>query len=284
MNRIAELRRFFAHLVTANAGIPAGSELEAAFASTPREQFVGAPPWKVFTPRGYIETTSDDPAFLYQDVVVSLGTAAPLNNGQPTLHAYCLNALNLRKGDHVLHVGAGSGYYTTILARLVGESGSVDAYEIEPELAQRADANLAQLPQVRVHARSGAAGPLPACDAIYVNAGATEPLSVWLDALKPRGRLLFPLTPASGAGAMLLVTRPDEMQPDKDIFAARFLMQVAFVPCAGARDEAMANKLTKAFRNRNWSKVKSLRRKAAPDRSCWLEGDGWWLSTNSIRP
>src|ERR1700689_310128 len=100
MDRIAELRRFFAHLVTANAGIPAGSELETAFASIPREQFVGRPPWRIFTPIGYIETSSDDPAILYQDVVVSLGTDAPLNNGQPTLHAYCLNALNLRKGDH----------------------------------------------------------------------------------------------------------------------------------------------------------------------------------------
>jgi protein-L-isoaspartate(D-aspartate) O-methyltransferase len=278
--RVQSLRIFFAYLVTANAGIPAGSELEAAFASTPREQFVGAPPWKIFTPRGYIESASDDPAVLYQDVVVSLGTDAPLNNGQPTLHAYCLNALNLRKSEHVLHVGAGSGYYTTILAKLVGESGLVDAYEIEPELAQRASANLAQLPQVRVHTRSGAAGTLPACDAIYVNAGATEPLALWLDALKPRGRLLFPLTPASGAGAMLLVTRPDQPQPGEEIFAARFLTQVAFVPCVGARDEAMAKKLTKAFRNRNWSKVKSLRRNDAPDRSCWLAGDGWWLSTN----
>ena len=274
MDRVHELRRFFAHLVTANAGIPAGSELEAAFASTPREQFVGPPPWRVFTPRGYIETASDDPAVLYQDVVVSLGTDAPLNNGQPTLHAYCLHALGLKHGERVLHIGAGSGYYTTILAKLVGESGLVDAYEIDPGLAQRARDNLAQFPQVRVHSRSGAVGPLPPCDAIYVNAGATEPLAVWLDALKPYGRLLFPLTPASGMGAMLLVSREEE-----EAFAARFLMQVAFVPCAGARDEAMAKKLTQAFRNRNWSKVRSLQRNDAPNRSCWLLGKGWWLST-----
>lgn len=275
MDRIAELRRFFAHLVTANAGIPAGSELEAALASTPREQFVGPPPWRVFTPRGYIETASDDPAVLYQDVVVSLGTDAPLNNGQPTLHAYCIHALGLKHGEHVLHIGAGSGYYTTILAKLVGESGFVDAYEIDAGLAQRASANLAQFPQVRVHPRSGAVGLLPACDAIYVNAGATEPMAVWLDALKPHGRLLFPLTPASGMGAMLLVSRKEE-----NAFAARFLMQVAFIPCAGARDEAMAKKLSKAFQNRTWSKVKSLRRNEAPDRSCWLSGKGWCLSTN----
>ena len=284
MDRIAELRRFFAHLVTANAGIPAGSQLEAAYASTPREQFVGPPPWKIFTPRGYIETTSDDPAFLYQDVVVSLGAAAPLNNGQPTLHAYCIHALGLKRGDRVLHIGAGSGYYSTILAKLVGEEGSVDAYEIEPDLAQRAADNLAQFPQAHVHARSGAIAPLPACAAIYVNAGATEPLAVWLDALKPGGRLLFPLTPASGAGAMLLVTRPDAAQKNVPmledlVYPARFLMQVAFVPCVGARNEIMAEKLAKAFRNRSWSKVKSLHRNDSPDRSCWFAGRGWWLST-----
>jgi len=279
MDRTEQLRQFFAHLVTANAGVPAGSELEMAFASTPRENFVGPPPWRIFTPRGYIETTSDDPSYLYQDVVVSLGTQAPLNNGQPTLHAYCIYTLGLKKGEHVLHIGAGSGYYTTILAKLVGETGMVDAYEIEPELAQRASANLAAFPQVRVHARSGTVAPLPACDAIYVNAGATEPLAVWLDALKPQGRLLFPLTASSGGGAMLLVTRQDE-----DAYAARFLMQVSFVPCMGARDEAIAEKLDKAFRNRNWSRnwsrVKSLHRNNDPDRSCWFAGKGWWLSTN----
>jgi protein-L-isoaspartate(D-aspartate) O-methyltransferase len=275
MEKIQELRRFFAHLVTANAGIPPGSELETAFASTPREQFVGPPPWKIFTPRGYIETTSGDPFYLYQDVVVSLGLAAPLNNGQPTLHAYCIHALGLKKGEHVLHIGAGSGYYTTILAKLVGESGSVDAYEVEPELAQRASDNLTPFPQVRVHRRSGAVAPLPDCDAIYVNAGATGPMAAWLDALKPHGRLLFPLTPSSGTGAMLLITR-QEAGP----LSARFLMQVAFVPCVGARQEATANKLAKAFRNRNWSKVKTLHRNNLVDRSCWCSGEGWWLSTN----
>jgi len=278
MDRTEQLRQFFAHLVTANAGVPAGSELEMAFASTPREDFVGPPPWRIFTPRGYIETTSDDPSYLYQDVVVSLGTQAPLNNGQPTLHAYCIHTLGLKKGEHVLHIGAGSGYYTTILAKLVGETGIVDAYEIEAELAQRASANLTALPQARVHARSGTIAPLPACDAIYVNAGATEPVAVWLDALKPQGRLLFPLTASSGGGAMLLVTRQNE-----DTYAARFLMQVSFVPCMGARDEATAEKLGKAFRNRNWSRhwsrVKSLHRNSDPDRSCWFAGKGWWLST-----
>ena len=154
-------RNFYARLVTANAGLPPGSELEAALASTPRENFVGPPPWKVFTRAGYIDTNDRDPAILYQDVVVSLGVDGALNNGQPTLHAFCIIALAIKKGEHIAHIGAGSGYYTTILARLVGETGKIDAYEIHPELAARAQHNLTEFPNVTVHARSGAEPPLP---------------------------------------------------------------------------------------------------------------------------
>jgi protein-L-isoaspartate(D-aspartate) O-methyltransferase len=275
VDRIEAHRSFFANLITAQAGIPPGSELAAAFASTPREQFVGAPPWKVFTRSGYVETLTDDPAVLYQDVVVALGSEGPLNNGQPTLHALCLAALAPKKGERILHVGAGTGYYTTLLAKLVGENGAVDAYEIEPKLAQRATDNLAAFPNVTVHARSGAEGTLPACDILYVNAGATEPLAVWLDALRPMGRLLFPMTPDAGVGAMLLVTKQEDGS-----FTARFLLQAQFVSCIGGRNEVTERKLAEAFRNSSWTRVKSLHRNDEPDDSCWCSGPGWWLSTN----
>jgi protein-L-isoaspartate(D-aspartate) O-methyltransferase len=227
----------------------------------------------MFTRSGYVESP-DDPALLYQDVVVSLGGEGPFNNGQPTLHAYCIAALDVKRGERIVHVGAGTGYYTAIMAKLVGETGTVDAYEIIPEFAQRAVNNLAEFPFVTVHARSGAEAPLPLCDVLYVNAGATEPLDIWLDALLPGGRLLFPMTPADGTGAMLLVTKKEEGG-----FAARFLMQVQFVSCIGARNETTAQRLGEAFRHGNGNKVKSLRRNEPADESCWVAGEGWWLST-----
>ena len=274
MDRMQAHRIFFARLVTANAGIAPGSELEAALATTPREDFVGPPPWKIFTRSGYVESPADDPALLYQDVVVSLGSQGPFNNGQPTLHAFCLAALDPKKGERVVHVGAGTGYYTTLLAKLVGATGAVDAYEIEQEFAQRAAKKLVEFPHVTVHNRSGAEGPLSSCDVLYVNAGATGPQNVWLDALRPNGRLLFPMTPAEGAGAMLLITKQEDER-----FAARFLLQAQFVPCTGARDETREQKLSGAFRNGGWVNVKSLHRNSAVDESCWFAGDGWWLST-----
>ena len=76
MDRVEAQRSFFARLITAKAGVAADSALCAAFASTPRERFVGAPPWKIFTRTGYIKAPADDPGLLYQDVVVSLGVEA----------------------------------------------------------------------------------------------------------------------------------------------------------------------------------------------------------------
>ncbi len=272
MDRLQAHRNFFAKLITASAGVSDGP-LRDAFASTPREDFVGKGPWKILTSSGHIETPSDDPVFLYQDVLIALQPNSPINNGQPSLHALCLAALHVREGETIVHVGAGTGYYTALLAKLTGPAGSVFAYELEPELAQRASENLAAFSNVKVLAQSGSVGPLPACDVLYVNAGATAPLDVWLDALLPKGRLLFPLTPAEGFGGMLLVTRTPKR------FKARFLTRALFIPCIGGRDTETASRLEEAFKQPGFSSVRSLHRDNHPDDSCWFAGHGWWLST-----
>lgn len=282
MERLQAHRTLFARLVTANVGIvnPEHS-LVKAFASVPRERFVGAGPWQVFTLAGYIETPSDDPALIYQDVVIALDREKQLNNGQPLLHAASLFALGIKPGETVIHVGAGTGYYTALLSTMAGAQGKVLAYEIERELAARAMANLRELNNVTVIAGSATEGSLPRCDAIYVNAAATGPLDCWLDCLKPGSRLIFPLTPADVAGRpapgmMLLVSRVAEQT-----FDARFVCQVAFTPCIGARDPETAEKLTAAFARGDARNVKSLRCNDRPDETCWCSGQGWWLSTSA---
>ena len=279
MNRLEAYRHFYAELVTTSAGAAKNERLKHAFASTPRERFIGIGPWKVFAGGNYVETPTDDLAFLYQDVVVALAPERRINNGEPSLHAISLAALNVKQGEKVLHVGAGTGYYTALLARLTGETGTVVAYEVEHDLAQNAIRNLSDLSNVTVQERSGSEAPLPTCDAIYVNAGATAPLNVWLNALQLHGRLLFPLTPADGpggmpgAGGMLLVTRTAT-----DHFDARFVCDAMFVPCFGARDEETAQKLSAAFKRGNSNNVRTLRRNSKPDDTCWCAGNGWWLS------
>lgn len=278
MDRLDSHRKFFADLLNATVG-SRNERLVTALASTPRERFLGPGPWKIFVGGQYITTPTDDPAFLYQDVVVALQEKDRINNGQPMLHTVCLATLDPQAGESVIHVGAGTGYYTALLAQLTVPSGKVHAYEIEPALAERAATNLADMANVTVYSRSGAEAPLPACNIIYVNAGATSPLDIWLDALLPGGRLLFPLTPdgpggTPGAGGMLLVTRTAA-----DKFDARFIMPVMFIPCMGARDEETALKLAEAFKRGDMKNVRTLRRNSPPDDTCWCAGNGWWLST-----
>ena len=273
MASTADLRSYFAQLVAGKAGTK-DPRLMAAFAAVERERFVGPGPWKVMAhASGYIDTPTDDAAFLYQDVVVALAVDRQINNGEPHLHARCLAALDVQAGEAAVHVGCGTGYYTAILAQMVGSTGTVVAYEVDAGLARRAAANLASWRQVAVRDRSGADGELPGCDIIYVSAGATRPLDAWLDALRPCGRLLFPLTPSRGLGGMLLITRTDGA-----CFDARFVQPAAFIACDGARDPQEAEELSDTFARGAMQKVKSLHRGTTPDGSAWFAGRGWWLS------
>lgn len=277
MGSIDEHRRFYADLIAATAMVPAGSRLIAAFASTSREKFLGPGPWKVDTTRGYIQTPSADPIFLYQNIVVALKEEEALNSGVPSMHALCINALDLQEGQTVIQVGAGTGYYTAILASMVGPSGTVHAYEIRPDLYARLARNVSGLPQVQLHLASGTEGEFPACDAVYVNAAATSPHPVWLQALRPMGRLIFPLTPAEGSGGILMIIKQGtESAP------ARFLCPAMFTSCIGGRNDETARRLTSAFRDRSWTQVQSFRRGEVPDASCWFAAEDWWLSTNKL--
>ena len=80
-------------------------------------------------------STDADPAHLYHDVLVAIDPARRLNNGQPSYLAFCLDALDLREADCVLHVGCGVGYYTAIAAEVVGPGGRVIGVEIDADLA-----------------------------------------------------------------------------------------------------------------------------------------------------
>ena len=275
-DRIAKRRQAYAAEITRRAGVR-DPRIEAAFAAIPREDFLGSPPWRVGSGGFFGLASCHDPARLYEDVLIAIDPERGVNNGQPSLHAQSIAALELKEGETVVQVGAGAGYYTAILAHLIGATGKVIAYEIEPDIAERAAANLARYPQVEVRALSGVAD-LPSADAIYVNAAATHPIRAWLDALKVGGRLVFPLQAAGSSGAMLKVTRPER----GDKWPARFILtQTVFIACEGAQDSKVARKLDEAFRRGGSNRVRSLRLGGEPLSTDWLQGDSWALSTEA---
>ncbi len=123
-----------------------------------------------------------------------------LTNGQPGTLTHYIDALNLAPGNRVYHMGAGAGYYTPIMAEVVGATGTVVASEVHPELGLAAQKNLSDRANVTVHKGDGTQFDPGECDAMLINAGMTHPLPLWLDRLRLGGRLLLPITGSMAPG------------------------------------------------------------------------------------
>lgn len=275
------LRQFYAEEVRVCANVQTQA-LASAFAKVQREKFLGPGPWLIGWSGGtsseYWTTEDADPAHVYHNVVIAIDPQKNLNNGHPASLATWMDALDLKPGARVLHVGCGTGYYSAILAETVGPEGHVWAIDVEPQLAERARANLADVPHVTVECADGWDFDPGICDAIFINAGATHPNPRWLARLAPGGTLVVPLTliltgVAHSSGMVLKVTRTDDSYP------ARFLSPVSIYPLATGRSEEWNSRLAKAMGTRQWGAVRSLRLdEHAAEESCFCHGEGLCIS------
>ena len=277
---LAAVRAAYAREILAIVGVT-DPAVEAAFATVPREAFLGPGPWqRCKFAAGYEPTPSDDPVHLYNNSLFGIVPERGLNNGQPSLHAWLLSQAVPRPGEHAVHVGAGVGYYTALMAHMVGPQGRVTGIEFDPDLAARAKANFTAWPNVEIKQGDGALCLFDPADVIYVNAGATRPAPAWLDGLKDGGRLILPLTTkrtvagdttgAGNVGAVFRIVRHG------DSYAAKWISPVAIFPCAGNRDEASEIALAAGLAKTETTEVTRLRRDPhAQERTCCAHGDGW---------
>ncbi len=278
------IRAAYARQILAAARVE-DPRLDAALSAVHREDFLGPGPWPMLRWLGeYVPTPDTDPVYLYTDSLVGILPERRLNNGQPSLHANLIHRAAPAAGEHVVHIGTGTGYYTAILAHLAGPSGRVTGIEYDSELAARAKANLAPYPTVNIVEGDGVSVSFDEADVIYVNAGCTRPAENWLDRLADGGRLILPMTSDKGfsagaperiasAGAVFRIERRGH-----DFFARR-ISSVAIFPCAGSRDEASERALSEAFEKGGWEKVTRLYRgEGIADERCWVRGPGWCLA------
>jgi protein-L-isoaspartate(D-aspartate) O-methyltransferase len=279
-SELAAVRRAYAKLIMAEVCV-ADARVEEAFATVRREDYLGPGPWPVLRRAGYVNTPDADPVYLYGDVLIGIIPKRRLNSGMPSFHALLISSAAVKNGEHVVHVGAGVGYYSAILQHLAGDTGEVTAIEFDPELAIRARQNLAKLSNVVVKEGDGCTVPFDAADVIYVNAGATRPADQWLDKLKEDGRLILPLTAKKtlkGAGtaehgAVFQIVRKGSE------FHARWISTVGIYPCAGGRDAASEAALDGALTAGGWKRVTRLyRTHELPEDQCWLRAPGWALA------
>jgi protein-L-isoaspartate(D-aspartate) O-methyltransferase len=287
---LEEYRRFYAQEIRFAANVSSPALIEA-YASVPREKYLGAPPWQIASPDqtamsiGGMGKTSytpvEDPRDLYHNVLVSLDMERNVNNGQPSALARWIDALDLKRGDRVYHLGCGVGYYTAIMTEVVGPEGSVVAIEALPDLAPRAKNNLSDYPNVTVHAGDGVRFDPGPCDAMLINAGVIHPYVLWLERLNEHGRLVAPLTmaatPTIGQGIMAKIIR------ERGGFSAQIASVLAIFSCTNGRDPQLEPLMAKALTTGALMKIKSVRRDPhEATATCILHTLDVCLSTNDL--
>jgi protein-L-isoaspartate(D-aspartate) O-methyltransferase len=176
-----------------------------AFMSVPREEFV---------PAQYRQQAYDDnPLPIGQGQTIS----------QPYIVALMLQELDPKPSHRVLEIGAGSGYATALLARLVEHVYAVERLE---ELTERAICLLGRLGvhNVTLSTRDGSLGWAEEApfDRVICAAATAELPPAWADQLKDDGRIVLPL----GAGDvqdLILVTKTPTGPVRRPVTQVRFV-------------------------------------------------------------
>lgn len=282
MSSLAEQRRYLAEELVAVCGLRTAALVDA-FATVPREDFLPRGPWLIRseadvlsgTPR---HTPDDDARWVCHNVAVAIDPARQLFNGAPSVLAVSIDRLDLAPGHRVLHIGCGLGYYSAVMARCVGPAGHVIAVEVDAELAEAARHRLASLSNVSVCCGDGSERLEETFDAVLVNCGVTHPLPEWLNALRPGGRMIVPVTAALpgtsiGKGPLLQLTKRDTD------FTATLVSVVAIYSALSIRDADVNQRLGQVLMKGAYPRVNRLRRDPHEESAgCWLHGSGFCLS------
>jgi protein-L-isoaspartate(D-aspartate) O-methyltransferase len=187
--------------------------LIAALRAVPREMFVA-------------------PAFVhaaYDDCALPIDAGQTIS--QPYIVALMIHAAGIGRDDHVLEVGAGSGYAAAVLGQLARDVVAIERHAV---LAASAAERIARLGygNVRIVAGDGVGGwPEGApFDAILVPAGAPHVPPALLDQLKPDGRLIMPVGTRLVGQSLVRLGRGADGRVSRDTLCA-----VRFVPLVGAQ-------------------------------------------------
>src|SRR4051794_9579156 len=144
--------------------------------------------------------------FAYDDGVLPIGAGQTIS--QPYVVALMIEAAEIEPGNHVLEVGAGSGYAAAVMSHIADR---VYAVERHAELVEQARVRFKKLGYDNIELRCGdgtlgwpEAAPF---DAIVVSAGGPHVPQALKAQLAPGGRLVIPVGEQQGHQKLLKITR-----------------------------------------------------------------------------
>lgn len=207
MTSFAKLRERMVSRQIAARGID-DPALLAAFRTVPREAFV----------------SPDQAASAYGDHPLPIEAGQTIS--QPYIVALMIDAAEVARGDHVLEVGAGSGYAAAVLGQIAGQ---VIAIERHGELARLAAERIDRLgyDNVRIVEGDGTRGWPQAApfDAILAAASGSHVPPLLVEQLKPGGRLVMPLGGRWSIQSLVKLTKRSDGSLERETLCA-----VRFVP------------------------------------------------------
>ncbi|WP_061027772.1 rRNA adenine N-6-methyltransferase family protein [Bradyrhizobium sp. CCH5-F6] len=238
MSDLAAARARYVERIAKRERISSKRLLEA-LATVPREDFLPRGPWRIKgeAARSYRLTRDADPIHLYENVLVAIDARRRLDTGLPSLWAHFIDVLDVGEKDRVVQIGCGLGYFSAVLSKMVGPKGSVCAIECDDRLAARAANHLRGYRNVTVVNGDGCEDIGEPADVIIVHAGFSQPHPLWLESLRPRGRLLVPLTQRDREGAALRITRKGR------VFEAEAIQQIRIFPGQGRGTTALDDRV-----------------------------------------
>jgi protein-L-isoaspartate(D-aspartate) O-methyltransferase len=216
---------------------PITEATELAYLATPRHRFVtryrerGSKDWRLVNEANVAEHAatlySDRPLILHGDDDANI----PSTISQPSFVLRMIDLLQLKAGDRVFELGAGSGWTAAMMGRLVGPQGSVISVEIIPEVAQRAAEAVKALgvENIRIIEGDGGIGfpEAPAFDRVIFTAGAFDLPRHCHEQVRNGGLVLVPIKTGGGGDSLFLFRKCD------DHFESQESMPCGFVQVTG---------------------------------------------------
>jgi len=158
--------------------------VEAAFRAVPRH---------LFLPRVALDTVYSDTHIVTKE----RDGQSISSSSQPAIMAIMLELLDLRSGQRVLEIGAGTGYNAALMAHIVGDTGRVVTVDLDEDIvaAARSHLQVAGFEQVQVVCGDGGLGFADEApyDRIILTVGAADIALAWQEQVMVGGRLVLPL-------------------------------------------------------------------------------------------